>query len=395
VEEGEQMNTLYFDHCASTPMHPKVADTVTEVMRLHYANAAALHRAGAEAMKLVDRARSVIAEELGAKPGETVLTSGGTESNNLAMKGLFGKVRRQQGHLITAETEHASVYRTAKQLEEAGVAVTWLPLDEQGRINPADVERAIREDTLLVSLMHVNNETGTVQPIAEIGALLARYPKVRFHVDGVQAIGKVPIRFREWGIDLYSGSAHKFRGPKGTGFLMVREGLELTPLMTGGSQEHGLRAGTHNVPGIVGMAQAFRLAMESMAERRERMFRLRRRLLSIAAGIPELVLNGFGPEEEENTAPHVINLSYPGMRPEVMVHMLEKHGVLVSTQSACSSKSVQPSRVLMAMGLDAERASGSLRISLGDEHTDEDIDALGERLRMAITKLKPLEGSRG
>ncbi|MDB4868873.1 MAG: cysteine desulfurase [Cohnella sp.] len=389
------MDTLYFDHCAPTPMHDTVLVTVSELMKLHYANASALHRSGAEAMKLVDRARTVIAAGFGAKADEVVFTSGGTESNNLALKGLVARSGRVSKHLITTSTEHASVYRSAQQLEEAGVAVTWLPVDELGRVRPEDVAAAVRDDTVLVSVMHVNNETGAVQPIAEIGAALARFPQVRFHVDGVQAIGKVSVRWKEWGIDLYSGSAHKFQGPKGAGFLLVREGLVLSPLLSGGSQEHGMRGGTHNLPGIVGMAQAFRLAAEGMEERRERMYRLRRRLLGIVADIPELVLNGYGPEEEERTAPHVVNVSYPGMRPEVLVHMLEKHGVLVSTQSACSSKSLQPSRVLTAMRLGEDRASGSIRISFGDEHSERDIDTLGERLRMMVDKLKPLERSRG
>ncbi|WP_276356015.1 cysteine desulfurase family protein [Cohnella caldifontis] len=386
---------LYFDHCASTPVHPKVADTVYEVMKLHYANASSLHRAGTEAMKLVERARSTIADGFGAKPGEVLFTSGGTESNNLALKGIWSRLGRTARHMIVSTVEHASVYRAAKQLEESGVDVTWIPVDERGRVSVQDVASAVRDDTALVSVMHVNNETGTVQPIREIGAALSRYPHVRFHVDGVQAIGKLPLGFREWGVDLYSGSAHKFRGPKGVGFLLVREGLDLAPLLAGGSQEQGRRGGTYNVPGIVGMAQAFRLATESLAERRTRMFGLRRKLLAELARVPELVLNGFGPDEEERTAPHVVNVSYPGMRPEVLVHMLEKHGVFVSTQSACSSKSLQPSRVLSAMGLGAERASGSIRISFGDEHGERDIDALAERIRSAVGELKPLERSRG
>ncbi len=387
------MEMLYFDHCASTPIHSQVAETVAEVMKLHYANAASLHRAGSEAMKLVDRARAIIAGGFGAKPEEVVFTSGGTESNNLALKGLWGRLGRTARHMVVSAVEHPSVYRTAKQLEQSGVEVTWVPVDAHGRVSARDVAAAVREDTALVSIMHVNNETGTVQPIREIGAELARFPHVRFHVDGVQAIGKVPIAFREWGVHLYSGSAHKFRGPKGVGFLLVREGLELEPVLAGGSQENGLRGGTHNVPGIVGMAQAFRLATESAEDRREAMFRFRRRLLKRIEDIPQLVLNGYGAEEEDKAAPHVVNLSYPGMRPEVLVHMLEKHGVYVSTQSACSSKSLQPSRILTAMGFDEARASGSIRISFGDEHTDQDIDLLADRLRAAVDQLKPLERS--
>ena len=387
------MDMLYFDHCASTPIHERVAATVAELTMLHYANAASLHRAGMEAGKLVERARAAVAAGFGVKPGEVVFTSGGTESNNLALKGVWGRIGRASRHMVTTAIEHASVYQCAKQLEQDGVEVTWLSVDRLGRVNPDDVLGALRKDTALVSIMHVNNETGAVQPIREIGTALAAKPQVKFHVDGVQAIGKVPVRFREWGVDMYSGSAHKFRGPKGAGFLLVREGLALAPLLAGGSQEGGVRGGTHNVPGIVGMAQALRLTLESVEERRQRMFRLRRKLLrEIVPAMPELSLNGFGPEEEERTAPHIVNLSFPGMRPEVLVHTLEQQGVLVSTQSACSSKSLKPSRVLTAMGCDADRASGSIRISLGDEHEELHIERLGEQLRRMVEQLKLLAG---
>lgn len=389
----DEGNVLYFDHSASTPIHETVAATVGELMQLHYANASSLHRAGTEAGKLVERARAAVATGMGVKPGEVVFTSGGTESNNLALKGIWSRAGKREGHLIVSAVEHASVYECAKQLEREGADVTWLPVDRYGRVDPADVAEALRKDTALVSVMHVNNETGAVQPIREIGALVAGHPRAQFHVDGVQAIGKVPVRVREWGIDLYSGSAHKFRGPKGAGFLLVREGLALAPLLAGGSQEGGVRGGTYNVPGIVGMAQALRLTLESMPQRRQRMFGLRRRLLRLVADIPELAPNGYGPEEEERTAPHIVNMSYPGMRPEVLVHTLEQSGILVSTQSACSSKSLKPSRVLLAMGCDADRASGSIRVSLGDEHADPDIEVLVERLRRMVKELKPLERS--
>ena len=389
------MRTFYFDHCASTPPYEQVVQTVGELMRLHYANATALHRSGQEAAKLVERARQSVAQSLGAKPEEVLFTSGGTESNNLALKGiLFAGGRRVPKHLITTSIEHSSVYNTAKQLERFGIETTILPVDRTGRVSPSDVEAAIRPNTSLVSVMHVNNETGIVQPIEEIAELLAAFPQVRFHVDGVQAVGKVPIRWASVkGIDLYSGSAHKFRGPKGVGFLLRREGIELDPLQEGGGQEEGMRGGTHNLPGIVGMSQALRLTMESMETRRDNMFALRRQLIEAIRDIPELVLNV--PEEEELVSPQVVNLSYPGMRPEVLVHMLEKHGVYVSTQSACSSKSLKPSRVLLAMGMNEERASGSLRISFGDEHDAKDVGELAERLKMTVAKLKPLERSRG
>ncbi len=385
------MEMLYFDNAATTAPYEQVVRTVGELMTRHYANAAALHRSGAEAMKLVERARANVAGLFGAKAEEVVFTSGGTEGNNYAMKGTVLASRKPTKHIVTTAVEHPSVFYCAKQLEEQGVAVTFLPVDRQGFVRAADVADALRDDTVLVSVMHVNNETGAIQPIEEIGRLLKDRPQVRFHVDGVQAIGKVPVKWKEWGIDLYTASSHKFHGPKGAGFVLAREGLKLSPLLAGGGQEDGRRSGTHNVPGIVGTAQALRLTMETIEERRTRMYGLRRKLIERLKSIPELVLNVL--EDESRFAPHIVNVSYPGMRPEVLVHMLEKHGILISTQSACSSKSLKPSRVLTAMGMDEHRASGSIRISFGDEQTERDIDTLAERLRLAVAKLKPLERS--
>jgi len=388
------MKTYYYDHCASTPMLPMVIETMSELMKLHYANAAALHQAGTDAMRLVERARASIADRMGAEPAEVVFTSGGTESNNLAIKGSVNKATRLNKHVITSAVEHASVYETVRQLETFGIQTTILPVDANGQVDPVELANAIRKETVLVSIMHVNNETGVIQPIRKLGAVIADFPHVRFHVDGVQAIGKVPFSWKDWGVHLYSGSAHKFGGPKGMGFLLVKEGLGLAPLLSGGEQELGFRSGTHNVPGIVAMSQALRLAIENREARCERMYALRSRLLGIVDRIPELFINGIPSEtahDDSHAAPHIVNLSYPGMRPEVIIHMLEKHGILVSTQSACSSKSLQPSRILLAMGYDAERASGSLRISFGDEHTEGDIDILGERLMKVVDELKPLE----
>lgn len=385
----------YFDHCASSPMYPVVIDTIAELMKLHYANASALHRSGQEASRLLERARDNVARLLGATPGEVIFTSGGTESNNLAIHGCMNIAKRKAKHMITTEIEHASVYQCMRQLEERGIEITILPVNRHGRVDPDDVARAIRKDTVLVSVMHVNNETGTVQPIEEIGALLTASPHVKFHVDGVQAIGKVPWTWANANIHYYSISAHKFRGPKGSGLLLVREGTELAPLFAGGGQERGLRSGTSNVPVMVGTAQALRLALKSMPERREKLYALRKRLLTGVATIPQYVVNGIGADDnEQETAPHIVNLSYPGIRPEVMVHMLEQEGILLSTQSACSSKSLKPSRVLLAMGYSEERASGSIRISMGDEHGDDDVDLLIQKLRIVADQLQPLERGR-
>lgn len=379
---------IYFDHCASTPPYDEVVQTMMEVMKAHYANPSSLHQGGTDADKLIERARAVLAGQLRTNGGSWLFTSGGTESNNLAIKGAAKQYRNRGNHVITTQIEHPSVYEAARQLEAEGFRVTYLPVSESGHVRPEQIEEAIADDTILVSVMHVNNEVGTVQPVEEIGKLLKRYPRIMFHVDAVQSLGKLPIDPEGWGIDLVSGSAHKLRGPKGVGYLYVREGVSLYPLMSGGTQEGGLRAGTQNVPAIVASAKALRMAMESMAERGRRMEALGDRLKSCIRQLPELRLNGGQP-----LAPHIVNFSYPGMKPEVMIHMLEQHGIMASTKSACSSKDDKPSRVLLALGADTSGASSGVRISFGDEHTEKDIDRLSEAIKQMVRQLKPLERS--
>ncbi|WP_028611251.1 cysteine desulfurase family protein [Paenibacillus harenae] len=377
---------LYFDHCASTPPYDEVVQTMMEVMRSEYANPSSLHLAGTAADKLIERSRAVIASQLQTKAGSWIFTGGGTESNNLAIKGAARQYAGRGRHLITTQIEHASVYEAFAQLEQEGFRVTYLPVSESGHVTPEQVEKALTDETILVSIMHVNNEIGSVQPIGQIGSLLKRLPKVIFHVDAVQSIGKLPLQIEEWGIDLLSGSAHKLRGPKGVGYLYMRDGLSLHPLFTGGTQEFGYRAGTQNVPGIVASAKALRMSMESMEERQRRMLGLKRQLIGIIAEIPELKVNGGEP-----SAAHILHFSYPGMKPEVVIHMLEQHGIMASTKSACSSKDNKPSRVLLAIGASLEQASGGIRISFGDEHQERDIAELGAALRRIVGQLKPLE----
>ncbi|MFX3633113.1 MAG: cysteine desulfurase family protein [Candidatus Pristimantibacillus sp.] len=381
---------LYFDHCASTPPYDEVINTLAEVMKVHYANPSSLHRAGAEADKLILRSRTLLGEMFGVKAEEWLFTSGGTESNNLAIKGAAKQYRSRGNHLITTQVEHASVYDAFKQLEQEGYRVTYLPVNETGHVDPEQLQLAITDETLLVSIMHVNNEVGAIQPLAEIGQLLKKYPRILFHVDAVQSVGKLPIHLKEWGIDLLTGSAHKLRGPKGIGYLYVRESIKLYPLQSGGLQERSMRAGTQNVPGIVASAKALRMAMQSEKKRSERMYALRKQLVAEIDNMPELCINGG---EHSVMAPHIVHFSYPGMKPEVIVHMLEEQGVIASTKSACSSKDDKPSRVLLAMGVGMERATGGVRISFGDEHTEQDIERLGLALRATVAKLRPLERS--
>lgn len=383
----------YFDHAASTPPHEDVIRTMAEVMAKHYANPSSLHKSGHEAGNLLERARSVISAAFrGTEPNEWIFTSGGTESNNLAIIGAARAYGKRGKHIITTAIEHPSVYDTCLALEREGFNITILPVDEHGIVSVEALERALTDETILVSVMHVNNETGAIQPIQEIGALLKPRRITLFHVDGVQSVGKVPIDMQGWGIDLFSASAHKVNGPRGVGLLYVREGILLEPLYYGGSQERGHRPGTENVAGMVAAAKAFRMALESQSERAKRMYALRARLLACIAEIPELVLNGSRDHTEAGiAAPNIVNFSYPGMKPEVIVHMLEKHEILASTKSACSSKSDDPSRVLLAMGASIERAASGIRISFGDEHGAAELEWLCRMLRSVVEKLKPLE----
>lgn len=380
---------LYFDHCASTPPREEVIQTLAEVMRIHYANPSSIHQAGADAGQLIERSRGLVAKLFKTKPEEWLFTSGGTESNNLAIRGVAKQFASRGKHLITTAVEHASVYETFQQLEREGYSVTYLPVDERGIVSVDMLKAALTEQTILLSVMHVNNETGAIQPIAEIGQLLKSHPKTLFHVDAVQSIGKLPIDIAGWGIDLLSGSAHKVRGPKGVGIVYIRSGLAIAPLLTGGEQERALRAGTSNTPAIVASAKAFRMAMEAAENHNKQWSQLRNRLIDRLALMPELVMNSG--KDDNSSAPHIVHFSYPGMKPEVIVHALEKLGFVVSTKSACSSKDDKPSRVIMAMTGDARRAASGIRISFGDEHTAGDIDQLAAAIQRTVAELKPME----
>ncbi|MUG22896.1 aminotransferase class V-fold PLP-dependent enzyme [Paenibacillus macerans] len=377
---------IYFDHAATTPPYKEVTETVAEVMARHYGNPSSLHRLGEESDRLLNKAREVCAAALSVSPKEIVFTGGATESNNTAIKGAALQYTNRGKHLITTETEHPSVYECCKQLESWGWEVTYLPVDADGLVAAEQVQAALRQDTVLVSVMHVNNETGTLQPVEEIGAMLKdKAPRVLFHVDGVQGFGKLPLAVKGSGIDLYSLSAHKLRGPKGVGLLYVREGLKLSPLLAGGGQEGGLRSGTENIPYIVAFAKALRLASEGQPGRAAKLGALKDRLLRGMIALPELLINTPGA-----SAPHIVHFSYPGTKAEALLHMLEEEGFFVSTRSACSSRRSEPSRVLLAMGRSPEAASSGIRISLGEEHHEQDIDALLAALKKSVQRLQSL-----
>lgn len=382
---------LYFDHAATTPPYPEVVDTIAEIMSRHYGNPSALHKAGEEAARLLKRAREVSAEALSVSPNEIVFTSGATEGNNMAIKGAAMQYRTRGRHLVTTVTEHPSVYETFRQLEGLGWEVSYIPVDKHGIADPDTVAAEVRKDTVLVSVMHVNNETGAVQQLLEIGRRIKeRNGRTLFHIDGVQGFGKLPVELDAWKADLYTLSAHKFNGPKGAGVLYVRDGVELFPLLAGGSQESGHRAGTENVASAAAVAKAMRLAAVNREFFYMNTSRLKRLLMKSIQEIPGLILNST-----EDGAPHIVHFSYPGMKPEVLVHTLEEEGILVSTKSACSSRTSKPSRVLLGMGRGKDEAASGIRISFGHEHTEQDVFQLAEALRDAAGKLRPLTARKG
>lgn len=380
---------LYLDYAATTPPYPEVVKTITEVMTHHYGNPSSLHHFGMEAERLVQKAKEAISGILQVQPGDIIFTSGGTESNNLAIKGTAYQYQNRGRHLITTEIEHASVAEPFAQLEAEGFKVTYLPVDNTGQVRLDELRKAITPETILVSVMHVNNEMGRIQPIADIGRMLKKYPTILFHVDAVQGIGKLPVFPKALGIDLLSASAHKFRGPKGTGFLYTRSGIRLKPLLAGGGQEHGIRSGTENVPLIVGMARALRMSMEGLEQKHAHTCRMRDLLREGIASIPGLQLTGPDDPDRDRMAPHIVHFSFPGMKSEVVVHALEKRSIYISSKSACSSGEPEPSRVLTAMGLDRKRAQSGLRISFSDHLLEQDVKTFVQALKEVTSELMP------
>nr|WP_314804247.1 cysteine desulfurase family protein [Paenibacillus sp. MBLB1832] len=376
------------DYAATSPLYEEVIQTIAEVMRTHYGNPSSIHRLGVEAEKLVQTAKGVIATAIGVSANEIICTSGGTESNNLAIKGVAYGYQHRGKHLITTQVEHASVKEVFAQLAQEGFRVTYLPVSSTGRVQLEDLRAAICEDTTLVSIMYVNNEMGAIQPIQEIGQLLMAYPKIIFHVDAIQGIVKLPLQPKAWGIDLCSASAHKFRGPKGAGFLYRRAGINLQPLLAGGGQEYGVRSGTENVPLIVGMAKALRMSMDNQMDKMAHSYRLRQRLVSGIAAMPELVVTGA--HQDHEAAPHIVHFIFAGMKAEVVVHALEQKGVYISTRSACTSGESEPSEVMLALGASREMAMSGLRVSFSADHQEQEIEQFISALQNVVRDLAPL-----
>jgi len=384
------MAEVYLDNAATTPLVTSVIERMADALTRLYGNPSSVHAKGIEAERAVSTARRQVAQAVGADPADVIFTSGGTESNGIAILGSARARARRRRHIITGMTEHSSVLNVCRMLEGEGFSVTYLPVDRYGRVTPEQVVTSLREDTALVSLMWVNNELGTVHPVADIARAVKQYdPDVLFHVDGVQALGKLPINVRELPIDLLSLSAHKIHGPKGVGALWIRPGVRLVSPLGGGSQERGLRPGTENVPGIIGFGTAASVAVEHLAETAERMRRLRERLWDgIAQSVPWAVRNT--PVEPRQSAPHILNVSFPGLKGEVLVHSLAEAGIYVSAGSACSSRRTGLRHVLAALGLSEDVAGGAIRLSLSSMTTEDDIDAAVERISAVALDLAAL-----
>ena len=379
---------IYADHAGTTALSQTALAAMTPYFTEQYGNPSSLYRFGQEAKADLERARADIAACIGAKPEEIFFTSGGTEADNWALKGvveLMALKGKSTGHIITSAIEHHALLHTAQHLEKQGYAVTYLPVDELGRVSPADVEAAIRPDTLLISIMAANNEIGTIQPVAEIGAVARRH-KILFHTDAVQAVGHIPVDVEAWNVDLLSLSAHKFQGPKGVGALYVRRPLRLPPLLHGGGQEKGRRSGTENVPGVIGMAAALKEAVDRLEAEGTRLSALRDRLIDGLTKLPYTRLTG----DPANRLPGTASLVFEGVEGEALLLHLDARGICVSSGSACSSASLDPSHVLLAIGLPHAVAHGSIRISLGRENTGEDVEYLLKEIPQVVSQLREM-----
>ncbi|MFD1708479.1 cysteine desulfurase family protein [Siminovitchia sediminis] len=374
---------IYFDNSATTRPYDDVVESFAQVSRNFFGNPSSLHALGGKAEQLLTTAREQIAKLAGVHANEVYFTSGGSESNNLAIKGTAFMHHGRGNHIITTSVEHPSVKEACEQLRMSGFEITYIDVDQNGRVSADDVIGAVTDQTILVSVMHVNNEVGTIQPIQEIGQRLRKFPKVIYHVDNVQGAGKVPLDIYDAQIDLCTFSAHKFHGLKGTGFLFVKNGINLTPLISGGKQERKLRSGTENVAGIVAMAKAFRMAEDQRRENTEQLVQIRDYIIRELEILPGLVVH----TPNAKAAPHIVNASAVGLKGEVIVHALAEKDIFISTTSACSSKDKTPSGTLAAMGATDEELTGAIRISLSYENTMEEAEQMVTTLKQILEKL--------
>ena len=378
--------TIYMDHSATTFVKPEVLEAMIPYFTEHFGNPSSIYGIARDSKKAIDVARLQTAKALGADPDEIYFTSGGSESDNWAIKGVALANRKRGNHIITTQIEHHAVLHTCRFLEKEGFEVTYLPVDQYGLVNPVDLEKAITDKTILISVMYANNEIGTIEPVVELGAI-ARKHKVYFHTDAVQAIGNVPMDVKGQNIDLLSLSAHKFYGPKGVGALYIRKGVRIENLIHGGGQERKRRAGTENIAGIVGLGKAIELATADIPGHNEKIRAMRDRLIKgVLEKIPNSRLNG----PPEKRLPGNFNVSFEFIEGESMLLWLDDAGVCASTGSACTSGSLEPSHVLLATGLPVELSHGSLRLTLGDANTEGDVDFVLEVLPKIVQKLRDM-----
>ena len=376
---------IYLDHAATTPVDPRVVEAMLPYFSQAYGNASSIYALGRAAHKALDEAREKIAAILGCRPTELIFTGSGSESDNLAIKGVAQASQKKGNHIITSAIEHHAVLHTCQYLEKFGYEITYLPVDSAGRVNPADVEQAITDRTVLVSIMYANNEVGTIQPLSEISQI-CRARRIPFHTDAVQAGGALDLNVNRLGVDLLSLSAHKFYGPKGVGVLYIRQGTRILPQLQGGSQERNRRAGTENVAGIVGAGEALRLAYADLEQTNSHLSALRAQLIERLLKIPGAHLTGHPTERLPNNA----SFCFEGIEGESVLLNLDMLGIAASSGSACTSASLEPSHVLLALGIPVELAHGSLRLTLGKENTQQDVDTIVEALPSIIEKLRAL-----
>ena len=377
------MERIYMDHAATTPMHPIVIERITRTMTDHFGNPSSIHSYGRDARKLVDEARIGIAQSIGAQETEIIFTSGGTEADNYAIFGIAEANREKGKHIITTVIEHHAVLRACQQLEKKGFDVTYLPVDETGVISIEDFKQSLRDDTILVTIMYGNNEVGAIQPIAQIGELLDEHQAI-FHTDAVQAYGIENINVTELKVDLLSVSAHKLNGPKGMGFLYARSGVKFSPRLFGGEQERKRRAGTENVPSVTGFLEAVKITQAEKEVRREKYSQLKEMLITtLKTKQIEFEING----NLETSLPHVLNLSFPGTQVEAMLVNLDLAGIAVSSGSACTAGTIDPSHVLVAMfGEESDKLKNSIRFSFGYTNTVEQIKKTGEEIAKIVQR---------
>jgi len=377
---------IYFDHAATTPLKKEVLDEMMPYLTEQYGNPSTIYKLGREAKKAVELARERVAKALNADIQEIYFTSGGTESDNWALKGVAFANKDKGKHIITTTIEHHAVLHPLKYLEGLGFEITYVPVEPNGIVDPQKIKEAIRNDTILISVMLANNEIGTIQPVKEI-AKIAKEKGIIIHTDAVQAVGQIPVDVKDLGVDLLSLSAHKFYGPKGVGALYIRKGTKIHPFSHGGAQERNRRAGTENVAGIVGLGKAIELATQNLSEYAAKLQKLRDKLIDgVLSKIDYVRLNG----DRYNRLPNNANFSFEFIEGESLLLMLDMKGIAASSGSACTSGSLDPSHVLLAIGLEHEVAHGSLRITFGEDNTEEDIDYLLEVLPEIVSRLREM-----